>query len=92
MVEPLFHSGFAVAPKVGDIVELGGSEGKHAASVRRMRAGEAIQLTDGRGTRVRGSVAEVLPKSLTVSVSEVSAEELPDLQLVLIQALAGDYN
>lgn len=91
MVEPLFHSGFAAAPKVGDIVELGGSEGKHAASVRRMRAGEAIQLTDGRGTRVRGSVAEVLPKSLTVSVSEVSAEELPDLQLVLIQALAkGD--
>lgn len=91
MVEPMFWSGFVAEPKVGSRVELGGSEGKHAASVRRMRVGEAIQLTDGRGLRVRGTVAEVLPKSLIVEVLEVTREALPINQLFLIQALAkGD--
>ena len=58
----MFWSDFQLEPPVGSQVELGGSEGKHASSVRRMRVGEAIQLTDGAGLRVRGSVSEVLPK------------------------------
>ncbi|MGO2097380.1 MAG: RNA methyltransferase PUA domain-containing protein, partial [Candidatus Microbacterium stercoravium] len=32
----------------GDVVALTGSEAHHAASVRRVRAGEAVTLTDGR--------------------------------------------
>ena len=91
MVEPMFWNEFQTEPVVGSRVELAGSEGKHAASVRRMRVGETIQLTDGAGLRVRGSVAEVLPKSLIVEVSEVSHDPLPDDQIFLIQALAkGD--
>lgn len=91
MVEPLFRKEFSVAPKPGDVVELGGDEGKHAASVRRMRVGEGIQLTDGRGLRVRGQVAEVLPKSLKISVTDSENEPKDQLELVLVQALAkGD--
>lgn len=91
MVEPMFWNEFQSEPVVGTRVELGGSEGKHAASVRRMRAGEAIQLTDGAGLRVRGSVAEVLPKSLIVEVFDVTHDALPADQIFLIQALAkGD--
>ncbi len=91
MVEPMFWNEFQSEPVVGSRVELGGSEGKHAASVRRMRAGEAIQLTDGAGLRVRGTVAEVLPKSLIVETAEVTHDELPTKQIFLIQALAkGD--
>jgi 16S rRNA (uracil1498-N3)-methyltransferase len=91
MVEPLFRKEFSVAPKPGDVVELGGDEGKHAASVRRMRVGEGIQLTDGRGLRVRGQVAEVLPKSLKISVTGSANEPKDQLELVLVQALAkGD--
>jgi 16S rRNA (uracil1498-N3)-methyltransferase len=91
MVEPLFRKEFPVAPKPGDVVELGGDEGKHAASVRRMRVGEGIQLTDGRGLRVRGQVAEVLPKSLKISVTGSENESKDQLELVLVQALAkGD--
>jgi 16S rRNA (uracil1498-N3)-methyltransferase len=91
MVEPLFRKEFPVAPKPGDMVELGGDEGKHAASVRRMRVGEGIQLTDGRGLRVRGQVAEVLPKSLKISVTGSENESKDQLELVLVQALAkGD--
>ena len=91
MVEPMFWADFSGAPMIGDKVELGGSEGKHAASVRRMRVGEAIQLTDGLGMRVKGTVAEVLPKSLFVNVVEVTADPIPENQFFLIQALAkGD--
>ena len=91
MVEPMFWNEFQSEPVVGSRVELGGSEGKHAAGVRRMRAGEAIQLTDGAGLRVRGTVAEVLPKSLIVETAEVTHDELPTDQIFLIQALAkGD--
>jgi 16S rRNA (uracil1498-N3)-methyltransferase len=91
MVEPMFWTEFATAPKPGEQIELGGSEGKHASTVRRMRVGEAIQLTDGLGLRVKGNVAEVLPKSLVVQVSEVSTDAQPTNQFFLVQALAkGD--
>lgn len=91
MVEPLFIKNFASAPNVGDQVVLDGDEGKHAASVRRMRAGEAISLTNGKGLRVRGSVLNVAAKSLDIMVSSVEHETEPELAITLIQALAkGD--
>lgn len=91
MVEPLFRREFASQPIVGDAIALDGAEAKHAISVRRMRVGEAIQLTDGRGLRVRGAVAAVADRSLTVAVADVVHEPEPNAKLVLVQALAkGD--
>lgn len=91
MVVPMFWSEFQTEPRSGERIELGGSEGKHAASVRRMRVGEAIQLTNGQGLRVKGSVVEVLPKSLIVEIAQVTEDALPTNQIFLIQALAkGD--
>lgn len=91
MVEPVFFKQFDRSPAVGNRLVLDGEEGKHAASVRRMRVGESIALTNGEGLRVRGSVESVEAKTLTVSVSEVIEEPKPELQIVLIQALAkGD--
>ena len=90
MVEPLFHKHNLVA-EVGSLVELDGPEGKHAVQVRRMRQGEAIQLSDGKGLRVRGTVAEVSGSTLKLLVTEVIKEELPSRQITLVQALAkGD--
>lgn len=90
MVEPLFHKDNLVA-EVDSLVELDGSEGKHAVQVRRMRQGEAIQLSDGKGLRVRGTVTEVSGSTLKLQVSEVIREELPARQITLVQALAkGD--
>ncbi|MFM5903509.1 MAG: 16S rRNA (uracil(1498)-N(3))-methyltransferase [Microbacteriaceae bacterium] len=72
-------------------VLLEGSEGHHAASVRRMRSGEAIQLTDGKGTRATGMVTEIHGKSLTVKVESVQSEFSPAPTLSLVQAVAkGD--
>jgi 16S rRNA (uracil1498-N3)-methyltransferase len=90
MVEPLFHKDNLVA-EVGSLVELDGPEGKHAVQVRRMREGEAIQLSDGKGLRVRGTVAELSGSTLKLQVTEVIKEELPSRQITLVQALAkGD--
>jgi len=90
MVEPMFRTHLD-NPKQGDIVLLAGPEGKHAASVRRMRVGEGIQLGDGKGLRVRGEVSEVAPNSLKVRVVSTVQELEPQNKLTLIQALAkGD--
>ncbi len=91
MVEPLFKLLFAIPPKVGDVLALGGSEGKHAVAVRRIREGEAIQFADGSGVRVRASVSSVQQNSLSAKVTEVLVEQEPAVKLTLIQALAkGD--
>ena len=91
MVEPLFRIDNAAGVTCESEVVLDGPEGKHAVGVRRMRAGEAIQLTDGQGVRLRGTVSAVADKALKVSVQEVITEPAPDTRLVLIQALAkGD--
>jgi 16S rRNA (uracil1498-N3)-methyltransferase len=91
MVEPLFRSEFATPPAAGLALTLGGSEGKHAVNVRRMRVGEGIQLSDGKGLRVRGQVSSLGNSSLTVSVESVVQESAPEVGLTIVQALAkGD--
>jgi 16S rRNA (uracil1498-N3)-methyltransferase len=91
MVEPLFRTEFATPPSAGLAVTLGGSEGKHAVNVRRMRVGEGIQLSNGNGLRVRGQVSALGNSSLTVSVESVEQEAQPPVGLTIIQALAkGD--
>lgn len=37
-------------PQVGDTVTLSGEEGRHAATVKRIRVGETIMVSDGAGT------------------------------------------
>ena len=91
MVEPLFRTEFATEPAAGLAVTLGGSEGKHAVNVRRMRVGEGIQLSDGKGLRVRGTVSALGNNSLTVAIDSVIQETEPTVGLTIIQALAkGD--
>ncbi len=89
MVEPLFKYELPVA--AGQTVLLEGEEGHHAASVRRMRVGEAIALTNGHSTHARGVVSAVSPKSLEVKVESVVTLEALKPRFSLVQALAkGD--
>lgn len=91
MVAPLFFASNLTSVIAGSEFVLDGPEGKHAAVVRRMRVGEAIQLTDGKGFRAVGSVSRVDGASVNISVTETTLEPLPKLQLTLVQALAkGD--
>lgn len=88
MVEPLFFQPDLVATKE---VVITGDEAKHAVSVRRMRIGEAIAVTNGKGLKLRGKVIAFDKASLTLEVFETIQETQPELQYVLVQALAkGD--
>ncbi len=89
MVEPLFR--FDSQAKVGQTVLLDGAEGHHAAAVRRIRAGEAVQLTNGETTHWRGVVSSVTNKYVEILISEENTIESPKQEFVLVQSLAkGD--
>jgi 16S rRNA (uracil1498-N3)-methyltransferase len=75
----------------GDVVLLDGPEGRHAATVKRTRVGEVVDLVDGAGTRCTGSVTAVSKDTITVAVSSRTTEPAPSPRLTLVQALAkGD--
>lgn len=72
----------------GAVVVLSGPEGRHAATVRRIGAGERVRLADGRGRSVTGEVVAATKAELHVRVDVVEDEPEPSPRLVLVQALA----
>lgn len=86
MTAPFFHAETELL-RVGTVV-LSGSEGRHAVSVRRLRVGEDVVLTDGDGAGAYGVVVGVEGKDrLTVEVTEVRVEAAPRPRIVVVQAL-----
>ncbi|MBO3664152.1 16S rRNA (uracil(1498)-N(3))-methyltransferase [Microbacterium stercoris] len=76
---------------VGGTLTLTGAEAHHAAAVRRVRVGEAVTVTDGRGTWLEGACESVAPREVVVRISERRTEDAPRPRLTLAQALAkGD--
>jgi len=75
----------------GGEAELGGAEGRHAASARRLRPGEQVRLADGAGGLAECTVESVQPGGLRLSVRRVVRLDPPRPRFVLVQALAkGD--
>jgi 16S rRNA (uracil1498-N3)-methyltransferase len=76
---------------VGSRVVLDGAEGRHAATVRRIAAGEQVMLADGAGLRLTCAVLTAGKAELELSVVEVCREPESQPRFVLVQALAkGD--
>ena len=71
----------------GDPVEVVGDEAHHAVAVRRLRAGEQVVLTDGRGTTVTGTVSETGKRRLVVSAERVDTVPEPAPSFTVVQAL-----
>ena len=71
----------------GDAFDLTGDEGRHAARVRRLSAGESLLVTDGRGTVLDCEVTAVLPDGLALAVRSRHDVPAPDPRLVVVQAL-----
>jgi 16S rRNA (uracil1498-N3)-methyltransferase len=87
---PVFLLGGPDAPPLTGpgTVPLTGPEGRHAVSVRRMRVGEEIVLTDGAGIGAYGTVAAVEGKDrLEVTVTDVRTEPAPRPRITVVQAL-----
>ncbi len=71
----------------GDRVEVDGSEGRHAAVVRRVRAGEHVDLTDGEGLLVRCEVVSAGRGGLVCALGARAYVAQPQPRLVVVQAL-----
>ncbi|MEV0681128.1 16S rRNA (uracil(1498)-N(3))-methyltransferase [Actinosynnema sp. NPDC050436] len=75
----------------GGTALLDGPEGRHAATVRRLRAGEELVLSDGTGAQVRCVVEEALKDSLRLAVVDRWVVPEPAVRVVVAQALVkGD--
>lgn len=77
-------------PELGRFT-LDGPEGKHAATVRRMRSGELLLLADGQGGTARCEIVDTGRDQVELSVVEVWHVPRPRLRVRLAQALVkGD--
>ncbi len=84
---PFFVHEAVAGVTVAESVVLEGDEARHAVVVKRIRAGEHVALTDGRGTTVVGKVSETTKAALTLVVEEARTIE-PELpRVVVVQAI-----
>lgn len=85
MVAPLF---LVDALPEGERATLAGPEGHHAATVRRLRVGEHLLLSDGRGGVAAASVTGVGRSTLELEINDRRYEQPAVPRLVVVQALA----
>lgn len=71
----------------GDGVEVDGDEAHHAVAVRRLRVGERVVLTDGRGTSATGAIASTGKRTFAVTVEAVAQVPRLEPDLTVVQAL-----
>ena len=71
----------------GDTIVLDGDEGRHAATVMRVRVGETVLAGDGRGSVLEGTVVAIRPRGLELAISVRRTEAPADPRVVVVQAL-----
>ena len=72
-------------------LEISGDEARHAISALRVKSGESVSITDGKGKRAEAVILEVSKKSLLVKISEIQKTQPAPVNLVVLQALTkGD--
>lgn len=85
MAETLFYA--AAIPAVGQYALVDGDEGFHAATVRRIRPGEALVLSDGTGTLARCQVAETSKREFSALVLERWTAARPSPAVTVVQGI-----
>jgi 16S rRNA (uracil1498-N3)-methyltransferase len=89
---------FLVAPEslagvgTGDPITVDGDEGRHAVTVRRLRAGEVVHLGDGLGTIVEARVTSTSGRDvMTCTVESARQWQRPQHPITVVQAvIKGD--
>ena len=79
---------FFCAELAGQVIELVGAEAHHLLNVRRVRAGEEVELFDGKGQKVRGRLKEAEKKTARIEVLERCARPAAGLDIVVACAMA----
>ena len=72
---------------VGGLVTVEGDEAHHAVAVRRLRVGEQVVLTDGRGISAVATVAETGKRVFSATVESAERVARPEPSIVVVQAL-----
>jgi len=93
VTDPLFFADVERlrAATIGEVFELDGAEGHHAATVRRLMAGEKLDLSDGAGLVFAATVKAVRGNALQVELLTRSVFEAHKPRITVVQALAkGD--
>lgn len=86
-----FVTAEATAAVAGSVVVLTGAEARHAAVVRRVRAGEPVTLGDGAGVWLQGEVVSGEAARVEVRILHRREDPRPTPRVLLVQALAkGD--
>ena len=90
MTNPIFFGDPATvrAAVPGSVVVIEGPEAHHAVAVKRLAPGEPVDIVDGAGLRLTGTVSAASPARLEVSVEAVTEEDAAAETLILVQALA----
>ena len=84
---------FFVRPEAltASICRIDGDEGHHAATVKRLRVGEPVDVCDGQGGRGTGTVLAATKDTVDVRVLRVTREPVEPVRFAVVQALAkGD--
>lgn len=84
---PVFLADALAEARPGGTVELTGDEARHAVVVRRIRVGERVALTDGRGTTATCTVTATGRTALSGQVEDVSRTPQASPRLVVVQAI-----
>lgn len=88
---PVFFSTLTAEAVVGQVLTFGEDVAGHAVRVRRLGPGDELEVVNGSGTRVRGTVSSAAANELGIHVTSVTHTEADQPRLVLVQALAkGD--
>lgn len=69
-------------------VRIDGDEGRHAATVKRIRIGEIIDVGDGQGRRATAAVTHVGKDFVDVEIEHISIEVPLEPRIIAVQALA----
>ncbi|MCI1963546.1 MAG: 16S rRNA (uracil(1498)-N(3))-methyltransferase [Ancrocorticia sp.] len=78
----------ALSDRAHGTYRLEGDEGFHAATVRRARPGERIDVVNGKGLRARCEVHDADKRGIDLLVLSVEQEAETEPKIVLVQALA----
>jgi 16S rRNA (uracil1498-N3)-methyltransferase len=71
----------------GDLIELAGDEGRHAARAKRLSVGERVLVSDGRGSVAECMVSTTRPDGLELAVTARRSVPRAEPRLVVAQAL-----
>ncbi len=82
---PVFYAGRADLER--DVVILSGAEGRHAATVRRLRPGERADVSDGAGLVAECVVTARGSSGLELTVQARREVSLPDPVITVVQAI-----